>query len=297
MKVLALALVLTLSRGEVGSAAEPLRVSSFSTILTEIAEQVGGDRATVIAHVKKGVDPHEFEPKPGDLKIVSEAQLILLSAKHLEGYVSKLEEGTRTRGRIVQVGDTFPSLGSKADAHGHDHGHAHGEDPHWWHSIANAQRATRVVRDELAKVSPADAELFAANAAKHVQRLDALAKWAKVEVSKLPRNQRKLITTHDAFGYLAKDYGFTIHALTGVAGEEQPSSRRVAALIALIKAEKVKAIFAANFENPKVLNEIRRETGVKLGGTLYPDGLAEGAAETYEGMFRHNLSTIVEALR
>jgi len=293
MKVFAVAIVLALSLARLVGAAEPLRVSSFSTVLTEIAEQVGGDRVVVTAHVKKGVDPHEFEPKPGDLKIVSEAQLILLSAKHLEGYVSKLEEGTRTRGRIVQVGDSFPSLASKGDGHGH----AHGEDPHWWHSIANVQRAARVVRDALAKLSPADAELFAANAAKYVQRLDALAKWAKVEVSKLPRDQRKLITTHDAFGYLAKDYGFAIHALTGVASEEQPSSRRVAALIALIKAERVKAIFAANFENPKVLNEIRRETGVKLGGTLYPDGLAEGVAETYEGMFRHNLSTIVEGLR
>src|SRR6188508_1528753 len=152
-------------------AADKIRVSSFSTILTEIAQQVGGDRVAVTGHVKPGVDPHEFEPKPGDLKTVGDAQLILVSAKHLEGYVGKLKQATGTKGALVEVGDRFASLKMKADDD-HDHGakgaaHKEGElveDPHWWHSIANMQKAVKVVRDELTKISPADQKAFAANA-------------------------------------------------------------------------------------------------------------------------------------
>ena len=128
----------------VSSAAEPVRISSFSTVLTEIAEQVGGDRVAVTAHVKKGVDPHEFEPAPNDLKIVGKAELILLSAKHLEGYVGKLKESTGTRGKILQVGDAFPALMMEDE----EHPGGKIEDPHWWHSVANVERAARVVRGQ-----------------------------------------------------------------------------------------------------------------------------------------------------
>src|SRR4051794_32350374 len=116
-------------------------VSTFSTILTEIAGQVGGDRVAVHAHVTAGVDPHEFEPKPADLEIVASSQLVLLSAKHMEGYVGKLREATGTKSRVVEVGDQFPSLKLKAEDGG-----GIIDDPHWWHSVANVERATRTVR-------------------------------------------------------------------------------------------------------------------------------------------------------
>lgn len=284
-------------------AVEKIRVSSFSTVLTEIAQQVGGERVVVTAHVKPGVDPHEFEPKPADLKTVGEAQLILVSAKHLEGYVGKLKEATGTKGTLVEVGDKFPSLKMKADDdhdHGHKHAHKEGEvveDPHWWHSIANTQKAVKIVRDELTKVSPADKETFASNAAAYSAKLDALQKWVKAEVAKLPRDQRKLVTSHDAFQYFAKENGFTIYAIEGISSGDQPSSKKVAAIIAVIKAQGVKAIFPESIQNPKVLTEITRETGAKVGKELYADGLGEGAASTYEGMYKSNVTAIVSALK
>lgn len=303
MNALRLLAVLLLA-GTPALAAEKIRVSSFSTILTEIAEQVGGDRVEVRGHVKPGVDPHDFEPRPADLKAVSQADLILLSAKHMEGYVGKLKEATGTKGRLVEVGDQFPSikLAAQHHDHDHDHDHAHGkdgaiEDPHWWHSIGNIKRATNVVRDELTKVSPADKALFADNAKKYVARLNALEKWAKSEVAKLPRNQRKLVTSHEAFQYFARDFGFTIYPIVGVSSTDQPSSRKVADIIKAIKAQGVKAIFSEKIQNPKVLEEITRETGAKLGGELYADGLGEGDASTIEGMYRHNVSTIVNSLK
>lgn len=284
-------------------AAEKIRVSSFSTVLTDIVQQVGGDRVAVTAHVKPGVDPHEFEPTPADLKTVGNAQLIFVSAKHLEGYVGKLKEATGTKGAVIEVGDRFPSLKMKAEDN-HEHGKKHEskegdliEDPHWWHSIANTQKAVKVVRDELAKVSPADQKAFADNAGAYSAKLDALQKWAKAEVAKLPRDQRKLVTSHDAFQYFAKENGFTIYAIEGISSADQPSSKKVAEIISVIKAQGVKAIFPESIENPKVLKEITRETGVKVGGELYADGLGEGAAGTYEGMYKSNVTTIVSALK
>ena len=284
-------------------AADKIRVSSFSTVLTEIAQQVGGDRVTLTAHIKPGVDPHEFEPKPADLKTVGDAQLILVSAKHLEGYVGKLKQATGAKGALVEVGDRFPSLKMKADDD-HDHGpkggHKEGElveDPHWWHSIANMQKAVKIVRDELAKVSPDDQKTFAANASAYGDKLDALQKWVKTEVAKLPRDQRKLVTSHDAFQYFAKENGFTIYAIEGVSSADQPSSKKVAEIISVIKTQGVKAIFPESIENPKVLKEITRETGAKVGKELYADGLGEGSASTYEGMYKSNVSAIVSAMK
>ena len=268
------------------SAAERIRVSSFSTILTEVAREVGGDRVAVTAHVKAGIDPHEFEPKPADLKTVGGAQLVLLSAKHMEGYVGKLREATGGKGSFLEVGDGFASL-RLGDA----------DDPHWWHSIANVGKAAKIVRDALAKISPGDAAAFSANADRYLARLAALEKWAKAKLAELPRDKRKLVTSHDAFQYFAKENGFTIYAVEGVSSSDQPSSKRVADLIRIVKEQGVKAVFTESIENPKVLREITRETGAAIGGELYADGLGDGDAATYEGMYRHNVATIVDALK
>jgi ABC-type Zn uptake system ZnuABC Zn-binding protein ZnuA len=274
-------------------AADKIRVSSFSTILTEIAEQVGGDRVTVTSHIKRGVDPHDFEPKPADLKTVASAQLILLSAKHMEGYVGKLKEGTGAKGTLVEVGDGFASL-KMADEH--DSAKIV-DDPHWWHSIGNVEKATKIVRDELSKISPEDKAAFASNAAKYLDQLDALEKWTKRKLAELPRNRRKLVTSHDAFQYFARENGFTIYAIEGVSSADQPSSKKVAAIVQAIKEQGVKAIFPESISNPKVLKEITRETGVKIGPELYADGLGDGPAATFEGMYKSNVTAIVDALK
>ncbi|MDB6150149.1 MAG: troA [Chthoniobacter sp.] len=283
--------------------ADKLRVSSFSTILTEIATEVGGERVEVTAHVKPGVDPHEFEPKPSDLKVVENSQLILLSAKHMEGYIGKLREATGGKATLLEVGNTLPSL--KA-AGGHDHDdhekskgkHDHGEeDPHWWHSVTNVQKATRIVRDALIKLSSGDKAVFTQNAAKYSSRLDALQKWVRGKVAELPRDQRRLVTSHDAFQYFARENGFTIYAIEGVSSADQPSSKKVSEIIQTIKAQKVKAIFPESIENPKVIQEITRETGTKVGPALHADGLSEGEASTFEGMYKHNVTSIVDALK
>jgi zinc/manganese transport system substrate-binding protein len=278
-----------------GVSAEKIRVSSFSTILTEVAQRVGGDRVEVTAHLKPGTDPHDFEPKPSDLKAVANAQIVLLSAKHMEGYVGKLKDATGTKATLVEVGDKGMKSLKLTVQHG-DHAHD-GEDPHWWHSVRNIAQATKVVRDELTKISPTDKAAFAANAQAYLTKLEALQDWVAAKVAELPRNQRKLVTNHDAFGYFAKEFGFTVMPIAGLSKNDQPGSKKVAELVAQIKAAGVKAVFSEDVANPKVIQEITRETGAKFGGELLSDGLGTGASGTVEGMFKHNVTTIVEALK
>ena len=294
MKTLRLFLAAFLLLPAVTWAAEKIRVSSFSTILTEVAQQVGGDRVEVFSHVKPGTDPHDFEPKPSDLRAATNAQLVLLSAKHMEGYIGKLKEVTGDKGNIVEVGKEMNSL--KLSVQHGDHSHE-GEDPHWWHSVANIKIATNVVCSELSRVSPADKALFTANAKAYRAKLDTLNDWVKTKVAELPRDKRKLVTNHDAFGYFAKQYGFTVMPISGVSKSDQPGSKNVAELIAQIKAAGVKAIFSEDVANPKVIQEITRETGAKFGGDLLSDGLGTGAGGTIEGMFKLNVTRIVDGLK
>ena len=268
-------------------------MTSLSTILTEMAQEVGGDHVKVVPLVKAGMDPHAYEPQPDDLRRASDSQLILATGKHLEGYLPKLSESTGGKAAILQVGDAFPSL----TITGEDAAKTGGLDPHWWHSIPNMKVAVKTVRDEFIQLDPADEADYRANAAATLGKLDALNQWARVEIAKLPRDKRKLVTSHDAFQYFARDYGFTIYPIEGVTTEDEPSSKKIAGLIETIKGQDVKAVFFENIENPKVIQEITKETGAKVGGELYADGLGTGPEGTYEGMYRHNVTTIVEALR
>ncbi len=275
-------------------AADKIKVASFSTIDTEIVQQIGGDHVDVAGLVKPGVDPHEYEPTPADLRKVNDAQLILTSGKHMENYLNKLQEATGGKADMLQVGDHFSSLKMKPDE---GEKSAMREDPHWWHSVSNVKQATKIVRDELIKLDPADKAGFEKNANTYLAKLDELENWVKRKVAELPRDKRKLVTSHDAFQYFARDYGFTIAAIEGISTETEASNKHVSDLIDDIKKQGVKAIFLENTLNPKVTTEITRETGAKIGGTLYPDGLGTGEASTYTGMMKHNVSTIVDALK
>ena len=280
-----------LGGGGVVSAA-PLKVASLSTVLSDVAANVGGDKVRVETIVKGGVDPHEFQPSPGDVELVAAADVVLVSGKGMEGYLSKLEEGTDAK-KFVNVGDR---IGSSLKLK--DEGKII-EDPHWWHSVANVKKAADVVRDAFAAADPADTAAFAAAAAAYQAKLDELDTAIKVKVAELGRDKRKLVTSHDAFQYFARDYGFKIYPIEGVSTAEEPSTRRVAELLGTIKKEKVKAVFFENTQNPKVIAQITKETGATVGGELYADGLGapDSDAATYPGMMRHNVDAIVDALK
>jgi zinc/manganese transport system substrate-binding protein len=276
-------------------AEDKLAIASFSTILTEIAQKVGGNEVTVTGLIKPGQDPHEFQLSPSDLQAVSGARLVLTSGKNLEHYFNNLRDATKAD--LLPVGDKLPSLKMQAEESDKAEKSGFIEDPHWWNSVPNVEKATLIVRDELVKLDPAHGDEYRANAQSYANQLQQLNDWVKRKVAELARDQRKLVTSHDAFQYFAKEYGFKIYSIEGLSTEDEPSLRHVSELIDLIRKQHVKAIFLESALNPKVSVEITRESGAKIGGTLYADGLGTGDGATYEGMIKHNVETIVDALK
>jgi ABC-type Zn uptake system ZnuABC Zn-binding protein ZnuA len=208
----------------------------------------------------------------------------------MEGYVGKLREATGGKVRVLEVGAQLPSLRMGGEGTGE-------EDPHWWHSIEATRKAVRVVKEGLSAARPDQESVFAKNAELYSAELADLQKWARAKVAELPRDKRKLVTSHDALQYFAREFGFTVYTIAGLSSSDQPSSRQVAVLLQTIKEQKVKAVFAEDTVNPKVLKQMTAETGAVLGGMLWVDGLGTGDAGTYGGMMRHNISTIVDALK
>jgi zinc/manganese transport system substrate-binding protein len=278
--------------------AEPLRVASLSTVMADLARDIGAERVEVTEIVKPGVDPHIYEPTPGDRKTIAKSQILLASGLGFEGYLDKLRPSLEKAGvRLVVGGDVVKPIETACEEH-EDHDHSHGStDPHWWHSISNVQAVVAQICDAFIAADPAGQADYEANAKKLQSRLAALSKWVRLQLAALPKASRVLVTSHDALGYFAKDNGFEILAVQGISTSDQPSSQKVKRLIEEIKVRKVKAIFAENIENPKVLEQITNETVAKLGGVLCADGLGSGATATYEGMMKSNVSTIVEALK
>jgi zinc/manganese transport system substrate-binding protein len=274
-----------------------IKVASFSTVLSEITQKVGGKNVAVTSLIKPGQDPHEYQLTPGDLTAATAADLVLLSGKGMEAsYLENLRDALPKRVEVLAVGEELPGLG-KGAVEEKEASTQVGEDPHWWNSVSEAERATAIVRDAVIRLDTAHTADYQAGAQAYLTELKELDLWAKRKIAELPRDRRKLVTSHDAFQYFAKEYGFQIDSIEGLTTDQEPSVSHVSALIAEIKQQGVKAIFLENTLNPKVSAEITRESGAKIGGTLYADGLGPGEGETYAGMIRHNVNTIVDALK
>lgn len=296
MKAFLAALALSLSVSQ----AAPLKVASLHPIISDLARQVGGAQVQVIDILKPGGDIHHFEPAPKDIAAMRGSKLLLASGKELETYLDKLRDSIGSGVRLIEVGETIPSLPS-AEHHHHDHDeaehdHHHGAfDPHWWHSAENMKRAARIVANVLSETDPANAAAYAAGAKAASKRFDELKRWAQKEISRIPRKDRTLVTAHAAFGYFCKEFGFEPISLLGLGRDDDASSRHIAETIQEIREHGIKAVFPEDQANPKVLAEVARSTGVKIGAPLVADGTAKNA-HTFETMLAHNVRAIVAAL-
>ncbi len=288
-------------------------VASFS-ILGDLVEKVGGDAVEVTTLIAPGVDAHTYDPAPADLVFLAEADLIFENGLGFEPWLEGFYASTQPPGTRIVVSegitprqadagrDQLPE-GEAGDGHEGDEGHELGEfDPHVWHDVANAIVMVGTIRDALAAADPANAELYEANAAAYVAELEALDAAIREQVATVPEDRRKLVTSHDTFGYFADAYGFEIlgtalGSLSTEAGD--PSARDIAALIGQIEEAGVPAIFAENIANPDLMESLAAEAGVELAPPLYTDALGpEGSpGESYVGLMQYNVTTIVEALK
>jgi len=293
----ALALVLPQAAG----AQEKIKVLASFSILADLVREVGGDRVEVSTLVGANTDMHGFQPTPAHAKAVAAAQLVVINGLGLEGWADRLVKAANYKGARLVATKGVKALTAEVEGHGHNHKHKHSDryDPHAWQEVANVKIYVTNIRDALAEVDPAGKDTYAKNASAYLQKLEALEAEIKQLFAGLSEKERRVITSHDAFHYFGDAYGIEFLAAQAAGGETQPSARDVARLIQQIRKEGVKAIFVENISNPRVIEQIAKETNAKVGGTLYSDALsaANGPAATYLDMIRHNAKTIAAALR
>jgi len=279
----------------VANAADKIKVATSFSILGDMAKQIGGDRAQVTSFVGPNGDAHVYEPTPVDAKTLADAAVLVVNGLGLEGWMSRLEKSSGFKGTLVTATKGIKTRQMEEEEHGATRKIT---DPHAWQSLANGKVYVQNIRDALIAADPAGKETYEANAKTFLADIDDVEKLVKASIAKLPPARRKIITTHDAFGYFGATYGMEFIAPEGVSTDSEASAKDVAKIIRQIKAEKVPAVFLENVTDHRLLDQIARETGAKLGGTLYSDALsdANGPAATYLGMFRHNIQTLAAAL-
>jgi zinc/manganese transport system substrate-binding protein len=230
-------------------------VASFS-IVADFVKNIGGDRVNVTSLVGPNGDAHVYAPAPQDAKSIADAQLVVINGLGLEGWLPRLLQSAGSKAAVViaSKGVTPLKLGSEVD-------------PHAWQSVENAKIYVQNIRDGLVQAEAASADYFWRNADRYLADLDALDREVHSEIQKIPPEQRKVISTHDAFGYFAKAYCIAFIAPLGVSTEVEPSARDVAAIIAQVKKDKIPAVFLENITDARLMRRIAEETGAKVGGT------------------------------
>ena len=273
-------------------ASDKVNVVATFSILADFVRNVGGDRVEVTALVGPGADAHVYTPSPSDAKKIAAAKLVVVNGLGVEGWLPRLVKssgGTATT-LVASSGITplRPGGGHHAEA-----------DPHAWQSVANAKIYVANSRDALMTADRDGAATYRSNAEQYLARLDALDREVREAVAQIPPERRKVISSHEAFGYFAAAYGIAFVAPQGVSTESEPSARDLATIIRQIRKENIPAVFLENISDPRLVERIAAETGARIGGTLYSDSLTgeKGDAPTYIDMVRHNIRAVSSALK
>ena len=278
--------------GSTAYAADKLPVTASFSILGDIVGVVGGDRVTVTTLVGPDEDAHVFEPKPTDVKTILASKLVVTNGLGFEPWAGKLIKSAGYKGEALVAAKGVKVRQLKED--GHD-----ATDPHAWQNPNNVVLYARNIAAALSKVDAAGASTYQANAEAYVKELQSLDAWAKEQFAAIPAPKRKVITSHDAFGYFAAQYGITFLAPRGVNADTEPSAKQVAQLIKQIQREKIRAVFVENMSDPKLVAQLSKDAGAKVGATLFVDALsgADKPGASYLQMMRHNVTQLAAGMR
>jgi len=271
--------------------AEPLPVVASFSVLGDMVRELGGADVAVTSLVGPDGDTHVFQPSPSDARRLAAARLFVVNGLGLEGWMPRLIDAAAFKGRVVTVTEGITPL-QLTEA-----GKA-APDPHAWQDLSDGRIYARNIAAALAAEDPAHAEDYAARAAAYDAALAALDDWVKAQIATVQPERRKIITTHDAFQYFGHAYGVGFEAPVGMDEDSEPDARAVAGLIRQIRQEHIRALFIENMTDPRLLDQLARETGAKPAGTLLSDALSKPGegGETYVGLFRHNVPAMVAAM-
>ena len=281
------------------AAAAPLKVVASFSILGNLVQEVGGDRVQVNTLVGPGEDAHVWQAKPADLKKMSGAPLFFVNGLGFEGWLKRVEQAAAYKGKVITVTQGIKALTLKEDGHHEHDGHNHGKtDPHAWHDPRAVLVMVTNISSALQAADPAGAEQYRKNAAAFSAKVSQLDQNTAAAFAAIPVASRKVVTSHDALGYLGARYTIQFLPLQGISTEAEPSAKEMASLIREIRKSKIKAVFAENISNPKLIDQIARETGAKVGPPIYSDALDKKApANTWLGLFTYNTQAILAALK
>jgi zinc/manganese transport system substrate-binding protein len=265
-------------------------IATFS-ILGDLVKNVGGDRVEVTTLVGPNSDTHVYAPTPADAKKLAAAKVVFVNGLGFEGWMTRLVKASGTKAPTVTASKGVKSR--KMEEEGHKV-----TDPHAWQSIANAKLYVANIRDGLAAADPAGKSTYDANASAYLAKLDALETEVKDAIGRIPSDRRRIITSHDAFGYFGAAYGFDFIAPEGVSTETAASAKDVAKIIGQIRKQKIPAVFMENITDPRMMEQIAKESGAKIGGSLFSDALSDekGPAATYIDMMHNNIRQLSSAL-
>jgi len=287
-------------RGRSGTMeSDKLKVTCTIGMIADVVEQVGGDRVEVAALMGPGVDPHLYKATAGDNARLAGADLIFYNGLYLEGKLTEVMETLSKRKPVIAVTKGVdPELLMKPAAF---KGHP---DPHLWFDVTLWMEVVKVIRDTLSENDPAGAEVYKKSAADYLVQLEQLHQWCLARANELPKEKRVLITSHDAYNYFGRAYGFEVIGVQGISTEEKATTKAIVDLSNEIKNRKIKAIFTESSVSPKAIRAVIencRQSGweVKEGGSIFSDAMDEPGkpAGNYIGMVKHNINTIVDALK
>jgi zinc/manganese transport system substrate-binding protein len=270
-------------------AAERLLVVASFPVLADIVARVGGDRVEVSSLVGPGTQPHAWSPKPQDVRRLAGADLVVVNGLGLEGWLDRLVAASGYEGPVLVASRDATLL--------HDGSGA--PDPHAWHSPVEAGRYAAAIAGALAQRAPEDDAAFRANLTAFQEDLAALAAWAEGEIAAIPAARRVVVTTHDAFAYLGRDLGLRVLSPAGLDSAAQPSARRMAELVAGIRAAGVRAVFLEAGGGGRMARTLAGEAGVEVGAPLYAGTLSgpDGPAPDYAAMWRYNVTLMLDAMQ
>ncbi|ABV15118.1 hypothetical protein CKO_04052 [Citrobacter koseri ATCC BAA-895] len=275
-----------------GALAKTLNVVTSFSILGDITQEVGGKNVNVTTLVGPDGDPHTFEPSPKDSAALSKADVVVVNGLGLEGWLDRLVKASGFKGTLVVASDGVKT-------HTLDEDGETVTDPHAWNSAANGALYAQNILSGLVNADPQDKAALEASGKPYIAQLTELDAWAKARFSQIPQEKRKVLTSHDAFGYFGRAYGVEFLAPQGLSSESEASAAQVAALIKQIKADGVNTWFMENQLDPRLVKQIASATGAQPGGELYPEALSAkgGVADSYVKAFRHNVETIANSMK
>ena len=273
-------------------AAGPLNVVATFSILADLTRQIGGDKVAITTLVAPGADAHTFQPRPSDLIALRNAAVLVENGFGLEGWMNRMVRSAGFKGRTISA-----SAGIKPRTFSEDGRRV--TDPHVWQDPKLAARMVATIAAGLSAADPANAQSYAARADAYINEIDAEDIAIQQAYAAIPAKNRKLITSHDAFGYYAARYGIDVHAPQGISTEAEPSARGLATLAAQIRRDRISTVFLEAMATPRIAESLAREAGAKLGPAVYSDSLspADGPAPTYLAMLRHNTAAFTASMK